>query len=592
MESAWSLKIATLVASTLLASVLPTLVQTAQASTPTNGTTEVINIGAGQTVQRSFNATQGNLIVYGLGNTVVANDYLQYRIYDATGKGVGDCKYTCPLYQHKIVARSFLPPSTGTYFMVLNFNNPKTTGAVKLSILDAIQNPPQVLSGMRVENFQTSDVAKIFRITATQGNLIVYGLGNTVDANDYLQYRIYDSTGQAVGDCQYTCPLYQNKTVARSFSPPSTGTYFLVLNFNNPKTTGAVKLSFPESSEASIVPSASASPVTPTPKATSASPSPTPTKTTSAKATSASSSSQTTANELRICPKYVFLGMRGSGQKLQPGSDVGVFGPELASLLSELKKIPALVGNLESNYPDAASYKALEVGLNEEYVNEVRNVAPIALTKLFSSYIDRCESDTKFILAGYSQGAYAVHWLVTFLEKPSTPPQFKNRILAAITLANPGNPKTGLMAYLEALKGSPVGKDAHKVGFLCAWAAEVTKKNCEKFWGLLAKNAVDDVLPPPKAIPMFSYYKKQDLVADIGSNISFKLLLKTPPNFYSAVLPAAFAFSISMTKTHSSYCPKSGPFSKPPTDKCSDSNNADFVQKATKHVIDQLTKKK
>jgi hypothetical protein len=284
-ESAWSLKIAALVASTLLASLLPTLVQTAQASTPTNGTTEVINIGAGQTVQRSFNATQGNLIVYGLGNTVIANDYLQYRIYDSTGKGVGECKYTCPLYQHKTVARSFFPPSTGTYFMVLNFNNPKTTGAVKLSILDAIQNPPQVLSGMTVENFQSSDVAKIFRITATHGNLIVYGLGNTVDANDYLQYRIYDSTGQAVGDCQYTCPLYQNKSVARSFSPPSTGTYFLVLNFNNPKTTGAVKLSFPESSEASIVPSPSASPVTPTPKATSASPSPTPTKATSTKPT-------------------------------------------------------------------------------------------------------------------------------------------------------------------------------------------------------------------------------------------------------------------------------------------------------------------
>jgi hypothetical protein len=284
-ESAWSLKIAALVASTLLASLLPTLVQTAQASTPTNGTTEVINIGAGQTVQRSFNATQGNLIVYGLGNTVIANDYLQYRIYDSTGKGVGECKYTCPLYQHKTVARSFSPPSTGTYFMVLNFNNPKTTGAVKLSILDAIQNPPQVLSGMTVENFQSSDVAKIFRITATHGNLIVYGLGNTVDANDYLQYRIYDSTGKGVGECKYTCPLYQNKTVARSFSPPSTGTYFLVLNFNNPKTTGAVKLSFPESSEASIVPSPSASPVTPTPKATSASPSPTPTKTTSTKPT-------------------------------------------------------------------------------------------------------------------------------------------------------------------------------------------------------------------------------------------------------------------------------------------------------------------
>jgi hypothetical protein len=309
--------------------------------------------------------------------------------------------------------------------------------------------------------------------------------------------------------------------------------------------------------------------------------------------TSASSSqSQTAVSELRICPKYVFLGMRGSGQKLQPGSDVGVFGPELASLLSELKKIPAFVGNLESNYPDAASYKAVGVGLNEEYVNEVRNVAPIALTNLFMSYIKRCESDTKFILAGYSQGAYAVHYLVTSLEKPSTPPELKNRILAAITLANPGNPKTGLMAYLEALEDSRVGKDANDLLFLCAWAAEVTKKNCEKFWGLLAKNAVNDVLPAPKVIPMFSYYKKQDLVADISSNISFKLLLKTIPEFYAVVIPAAFASYFSMAKTHSSYCPKSGPSSKPPTDKCSDSNNADFVKKSTKYVIDQLGKQK
>jgi hypothetical protein len=284
--------------------------------------------------------------------------------------------------------------------------------------------------------------------------------------------------------------------------------------------------------------------------------------------------------------------MRGSGQKLQPGSDVGVFGPELASLLSELKKIPAFVGNLESNYPDAASYKAVGVGLNEEYVNEVRNVAPIALTNLFMSYIERCESDTKFILAGYSQGAYAVHSLITFLEKPSTPPKLKKRILAAITLANPGNPETGLMAYLEALEGSRVGKDAKTILFLCAWAAEATKTNCEKFWGLLAKNAVYDVLPAPKVIPMFSHHKKQDLVADIGSNISFKSLLKTPPNLYFAVLPLAFASSIIMTKTHSSYCPKSGPSSKPPTDKCSDSNNADFVKKSTKYVIDQLGKQK
>ena len=316
---------------------------------------------------------------------------------------------------------------------------------------------------------------------------------------------------------------------------------------------------------------------------------------------SASSSSQKKMSELRICPKYVFLGMRGSGQKLEPGSDVGVFGPELASLLSELKKIPAFIGNLESNYPDAASYKAMRVQLTSEYINEVRNEAPLALNNLFASYTNRCESDTKFILAGYSQGAYAVHWLVTRLEGMKDRPELKNRILAAITLANPGNPKTGLMAYLEALRGTPLGKDSYKAALTCAAIADFSGNLfCEQFFALVAKNAVNDVLPSPKVIPMFPYHRKQDLVADIGSNNSFKLLIESTPiqnlNFgkllYLPLILAARQSHFSMVKTHSSYCPQSGPFSKPPADKCSDSNNADFVKKATKHVIDQLAKQK
>lgn len=313
---------------------------------------------------------------------------------------------------------------------------------------------------------------------------------------------------------------------------------------------------------------------------------------------SASSSSQKEMSELRICPKYVFLGMRGSGQKLEPGSDVGVFGPELASLLSELKKIPAFIGNLESNHPNAVSYKALEVGLTSEYVNEVRNEAPTALNNLFNSYTKRCESDTKFILAGYSQGAYAVHWLVKRLESPEAPPELKFRILAAITLANPGNPKTGLMEYLNELKVSQLGKDANRTLFLCAWAKEIgkllsiNKSNCESFFALVAKYAVNDLLLPPEVIPMFSYHKGKDLVADIGSSISAKALLKTTQSLYPVVIPPAVVSFLSMGRTHSSYCPQSGPFSRPPTDKCSNSNNADFVKQATNHVIKQLAQQK
>ena len=316
---------------------------------------------------------------------------------------------------------------------------------------------------------------------------------------------------------------------------------------------------------------------------------------------SASSSSQKKMSELRICPKYVFLGMRGSGQKLEPGSDVGVFGPELASLLSELKKIPAFIGNLESNYPDAASYKALGVSLTSEYVNEVRNEAPTALNNLFNSYTKRCESDTKFILAGYSQGAYAVHWLVTHLERMKDRPELKSRILAAITLANPGNPKTGLMAYFNAFARTPLGKDSYNAALTCAAAADFSGNLfCGQFFALVAKNAVNDVLPPPQVIPMFTHHREEDLVADIGSNNSFKLLVKSAPIqhlnqakiLYLPLILAAYRSQRSMSKTHSSYCPQSGPFSRPPADKCSDSNNADFVKQATNHVIKQLAKRK
>ena len=279
-RSAWSLKIAALVASTLLASLLPTLVQTAHASTPTNGTTEVINIGAGQTVQRSFNATQGNLIMYGLENSADNKDLLKYTIYNSTGKTVR-CWITCILTSNRSREGTFLPPSTGTYFMAFYFDSPSTKGTIKLSIFDVIQNSPQILSGKTEMYFQSSDVVKIFRINATQGKLIAYGVGNSAVDDALLYYTIYDSTGKSV-HCFILCFLTSNRFREGTFLPPSTGTYFMAIYFNNPKTLGNVTLSFPESSEASIVPSASASPVTPTPKATSASPSSTPTKTSTA----------------------------------------------------------------------------------------------------------------------------------------------------------------------------------------------------------------------------------------------------------------------------------------------------------------------
>lgn len=316
---------------------------------------------------------------------------------------------------------------------------------------------------------------------------------------------------------------------------------------------------------------------------------------------SATSSPETDVSELRNCPKYVFLGMRGSGQVLQPGSDVGVFGPELASLLNELRKIPGLAGNLEANYPSDEAYKAMEFGFNSNYVNEVRNEAPTALNNLLFEYINRCETDTKFILAGYSQGAYAVHWVVNNLEKSKVRPELRKRILAAIALANPGNPNTGLMTYFQVLKNTQVGKDINNLLLACAVAKEIGGSNCETFFGVVAKSALNDILPSPKVIPMYQYHKPQDIVADIGSSRAFQALIKadkvtrllTPElrvTAYSPLFVAAFSSYDGMAKTHSSYCPKTGPFSKPPVEKCSDSINGDFVKKATKYVRDQMAK--
>jgi len=208
---------------------------------------------------------------------------LKYTIYDSTGKTVR-CWITCILTSNRSREGTFLPPSTGTYFMAFYFDSPSTKGTIKLSIFDVIQNSPQILSGKTEMYFQSSDVVKIFRINATQGKLIVYGVANSAVDDALLQYTIYDSTGKSV-HCLILCLLTSNRSREGTFLPPSTGTYFMAIYFDNPKTLGNVTLSFPESSEPSNVPLPSASPIAPTPKATPASPSPTPTNTTSTKPT-------------------------------------------------------------------------------------------------------------------------------------------------------------------------------------------------------------------------------------------------------------------------------------------------------------------
>lgn len=220
--------------------VPPISAQSASALNLTDGSSEVINIEAGQFIQRSFTAAQGSLIFIGISN--ITGHVLNYNIYDSRGTQVDGCTngFHCAKFATGAIQRTFIPPITDTYRIAFNFNSGSPfelvenvigslAGSLKFSLSNGIPQVIPTLSGTRTALFLPTDAAKVFQFNATQGQTLFYGISNASEG--VLNYSIYDSGGKQVDDCTpgFHCDVYQSLAKKKSFSPPVTGTYYIAL---------------------------------------------------------------------------------------------------------------------------------------------------------------------------------------------------------------------------------------------------------------------------------------------------------------------------------------------------------------------------
>jgi len=248
------------------------------------------------------------------------------------------------------------------------------------------------------------------------------------------------------------------------------------------------------------------------------------------------------------CTNYKFIGMRGSGQEFddprEKTAENRQMGPEMASLYGYLRNFDEFKNIISfSGVPD---YPAVAVpALYEdfaEYIFSLEYVATLELIRDFSTEVERCP-DTKFIIAGYSQGAYAAHYLIKTIEEKRS--YLRNSIVGAIFLANPSESQNGIL-----LASNPVSilrgvepKDVQRL--------VITKVN-ERF------------------LKTLSHYKPGDFIAD--TRINFKGLA-----------------------IHSAYCAPSGEFApaeKSKRDKCIAAQNKDFLATSAIYIRGQLTELK
>lgn len=249
------------------------------------------------------------------------------------------------------------------------------------------------------------------------------------------------------------------------------------------------------------------------------------------------------------CTNYKFIGMRGSGQEFDDAREKTAenrqMGPEMASLYGYLRNFDEFKNKISfSGVPDypAVGVPALYKDFSE-YIFNLEYVATLPLIRDFSTEVERCP-DTKFIIAGYSQGAYAAHYLIKTIEENRS--YLRNSIVGVIFLANPSESQNGILSDpnpVRILRGVEP-KDVKRL--------VITKVN-ERF------------------LKTLSHYKPGDVIADTRIN-----LLKGKA-------------------IHSAYCAPSGEFApaeKSKRDKCDAAQNKNFLLDSAIYIRRQLTELK
>jgi hypothetical protein len=166
------------------------------------------------------------------------------------------------------------------------------------------------------------------------------------------------------------------------------------------------------------------------------------------------------------CSEYIFIGMRGSGEAYEDATVEGRVGKHLHPLFLSLGNHPTIKGGISADgVPD---YKAVKVPLNPlnsdgelfPFLLETVNMTTIELSARFVRIKNACPN-AKFILAGYSQGAYGVNQLMNLFEKNNKQEEIENVIAGVFLIANPAEEGRGIIPTLESIGKNIITK---KVG--------------------------------------------------------------------------------------------------------------------------------
>ena len=330
-----------------------------------------------------------------------------------------------------------------------------------------------------------------------------------------------------------------------------------------------------------------------------------------------------------ICNDYIFIGMRGSGEKFgNPNGGISQFasllGAPLGSLYDELNKNPKLKNKMTPE--GVKGYEAADVALHIDYIFAVTKGSGSELNTRYHEYYRACPK-SKFILAGYSQGAYALHHFLDFTRKNA--PQYLDRIVASVLLASPSRPTSGILAP-GADRTPEVAKifDPIRQQFLVA-ATVVEASNqlpdvVKFFLAKSVKSKINLTIPPQffqdgytmmeylktvstdlkePSVPFLFYQREGDLVGDFYTALTSSLEMTESVNKaidkeYLVVDPRRalarqFSFPVSLYTVmkdagvkHSSYCPM--PKNPSKVSLCNEAENRKFLKASVGFVMDNL----
>ena len=331
----------------------------------------------------------------------------------------------------------------------------------------------------------------------------------------------------------------------------------------------------------------------------------------------ASASRVENSNGAIQCTEYLFLGLSGSGQKSDKRESgiVRELGPELASLFGNLRSMEEFQGRIK--YDPIDEYKALGVPINilssradlDRFLENLISNGAESLDSRFKEYAKSCP-DSKFIIAGYSQGAFAVNQFMNQLEKYNT--SSTEKILGVILLANPAQPETGIIAFLEsqAKRSSTLSNFASSLWSLVCRFLKLTSASgsCER---LLKNRKIEELIglevSPLGSKLILSHYAPRDVVADTTNAFSSTNITKeisdskgnkpestrsfTNRNLIIDLPKAVTKVGTRAIQIHSSYCAPSGEFApkvKQKRETCNSSSNTKFLTASQEFLRNQL----